>query len=319
MRRARGAVPRPAVSFGAPVSQPPSATERTAPVGLTPTDALLALMALIWGVNFIVVKAALDVFQPLAFNAVRFALASVALLVVAWGLRHRLPPRQYWVPLAVYGALGNSLYQLGFIEGLARTRAGNAALLMAANPVLTAAISHWRGHERLAPRDWLGLLLSSAGVALVVVGSGLAVGFGATVVGDVLVLGGVVCWALYGVGSQPLVHALGPTTMTTWTTVLGTVPIVFLGVPSLASQRWAEVTPAAWGGMLYASLGSIVTGYLLWARGIRVLGSTRVALYSNFNPVFAFLAAWPLLGETPTVWQVLGGSAIMLGMYLTRS
>jgi drug/metabolite transporter (DMT)-like permease len=280
---------------------------------------LLALMALIWGVNFIVVKAALDVFQPLAFNAVRFALASAALLVVAWGLRHRLPPRQYWMRLAAYGALGNSLYQLGFIEGLARTRAGNAALLMAANPVFTAVISHWRGHERLALRDWLGLLLSSAGVALVVVGSGLAVGFGSTVVGDLLVLAGTVCWALYGVGSQPLVRALGPITMTAWTTVLGTVPIVLCGVPSLATQRWAEVTAVAWGGMLYASLGSIVAGYLLWARGIRVLGSTRVALYSNFNPVFAFLAAWPLLGETPTVWQVLGGMAIVLGMYLTRS
>jgi len=71
--------------------------------------------------------------------------------------------------------------------------------------------------------------------------------------------------------------------------------------------------------VLYASLGAIVTGYLLWARGIKALGSTRVALYSNFTPVFAFLAAWPLLGETPTVWQLVGGSAIAGGMYLTRS
>jgi drug/metabolite transporter (DMT)-like permease len=107
--------------------------------------------------------------------------------------------------------------------------------------------------------------------------------------------------------------------MTVWTTVLGAVPILLMGVPSLVALSWPAVTLAAWGAVLYASLGAIVTGYLLWARGIRALGSTRVALYSNFTPVFAFLAAWPLLGETPTLWQVVGGSAIVAGMYLTRS
>lgn len=288
-------------------------------MGLTPTDALLALMALIWGVNLIVVKAALAVFQPLAFNAVRFPLAAVALIAATRLLGASLPERRFWGPLAMYGLLGNTLYQIGFIEGLGRTRAGNAALLMAANPVLTAVISHWRGHEHFGPRDWLGLGLSGAGVALVVVGSGVQVGLGHTVVGDLLLLGAVLCWALYAVGSSPLVHQLGSVPMTAWTTALGTVPIFLIGAPSLLDQAWEAVTPAAWGAVLYASLGAIVTGYLLWARGIKRLGSTRVALYSNFTPVFAFLAAWPLLGETPTVWQVVGGSAIVSGMYLTRS
>ncbi len=276
-------------------------------------------MALIWGVNIIVIKAALAVFSPLGFNALRFPLATVALLAVTWLMGHHLPARRYWVPLALYGFLGNTLYQIGFIEGLGLTRAGNAALLMAANPVLTAAISHWRGHERMGARDWLGIALSAAGVALVVIGSEAQVGFGATAVGDLLILGAVLCWALYAVGSTPLVHELGATTMTAWTTALGAVPIALMGLPSLAGQQWQVVTPAAWGAVLYASLGAIVTGYLLWARGIKRLGSTRVALYSNFTPVFAFLAAWPLLGETPTAWQVLGGSAIASGMYLTRS
>ena len=292
---------------------------RAASVGLTPTDALLALMALIWGVNIIIVKAAFAVFQPLAFNAVRFPLAAMALITVTRLLGHRLPPRRFWVPIALYGFLGNSLYQLGFIEGLGRTRAGNAALLMAANPVLTAVFSHLRGHEQVGRREWLGLALSGAGVALVVLGSGMEVGFGSTVVGDLMLLGAAVCWALYAVGSSPLVRELGSVPMTAWTTALGTVPIVLMGLPSLANQRWNTVTPAAWGAVLYASLGAIVTGYLLWARGIKRLGSTRVAQYSNFTPVFAFLAAWPLLGEMPTLWQVVGGSAIVSGMYLARS
>lgn len=287
--------------------------------GFTPTDALLALMALIWGVNVIVIKAVLDVIPPLGFNALRFPLASVVLLIATWWLGHRLPARRYWWPLTAYGFLGNTLYQLGFIVGLGLTRAGNAALLMAANPVLTAVISHWRGHERVGARGWLGLTLSAAGVTLVVVGSEAEVGFGATATGDLLILGATVCWALYAVGSTSLVRELGSTVMTAWTTALGAVPIALMGLPSLVHLRWRAVTPGAWGAVLYASLGAIVTGYLLWARGIKHLGSTRVAQYSNATPVFTFLAAWPLLGETPTVWQVVGGSAIVSGMYLTRS
>lgn len=264
------------------------------------------------------VKAALANFLPLAFNAVRFPIASVALLLIAGLRRTRIPERRYWKSLALYGMLGNSLYQLGFIQGLGLTRAGNAALIMAANPVLTALISHWAGHERFLWRHWLGIALSALGVALVVVGSGEAVGFGTTVVGDLLVLGAVLCWSLYAVGSRPLVHALGPISMTAWTTLIGTIPIVLVGLSSLGSQSWSSVTPGAWGAVAYASLGAIVTGYLLWARGMRTLGSTRVAVYSNFTPVFAFLAAWPLLGETPTLWQISGGGLIFLGLYLAR-
>jgi drug/metabolite transporter (DMT)-like permease len=298
----------------------PAGQARGAPVGLTPTDAWLGLMSLIWGINYIVIKAALGSFQPLAFNAVRFPVAALVLLGAARALGAPLPARRYWVAVALYGVLGNALYQIGFIEGLSRTRAGNAALIAAANPVLTAVLSHWRGHERFSGRDWLGIVLSAAGVVLVVLGSGLEVGgFGSTVVGDLLLLGAVSCWALYAVGSRGLVTALGPVNMTAWTTAAGTVPILLMGVPSLFRQQWTTVPLPAWGGVVYASFGAIVTGYLLWARGIRLLGSTRVALYSNFTPVFAFLAAWPVLGERPTPFQILGGSAIALGMYLTRS
>jgi drug/metabolite transporter (DMT)-like permease len=297
---------------GAPVG-------RTASTGFTPMDALLALMSLIWGVNYIVVKAALSSFQPLAFNATRFPIAAAVLVLAARAWGAPLPPRRYWLAIALYGVLGNAVYQIGFIEGLALTRAGNAALISAANPVLTAVLSHWRGHERFGVRDWLGLVLSAAGVVLVVLGSGLEVGFGSTVVGDLLLLGAVLCWALYAVGSRPLVQALGPVNMTAWTTAAGTVPIVLMGVPLLFTQHWAAVPAPAWGAVLYASFGAIVTGYLLWARGIRLLGSTRVALYSNTTPVFAFLVAWPVLGERPTPYQLLGGLAIALGMWVTRS
>ena len=72
--------------------------------------------------------------------------------------------------LALLGLVGNGLYQLFFILGMARTRAGIAALVVAADPRSTAIISHLLGRERLPLRGWLGIVLQLVGVACVVGG-----------------------------------------------------------------------------------------------------------------------------------------------------
>lgn len=286
---------------------------------LSRTEVLLLSMALIWGVNIIVVKAALSVFQPLAFNAVRFTVASVALVAIARSAGNPIPPRHLWGRIALFGTIGNALYQLGFIEGLARTRAGNVALILAANPVLTAVLSHALGHERLHWREWAGLMLSGLGVGVIVVGSGRDVGFGASVTGDLLVLWAALCWAVYAIGSRPVVAEIGAVPMAAWTIAAGTVPMVLYGIPQLTRQTWTGLSLPAWGALVYASLGALVTAYLFWARGLRDLGPTRSAQYSNATPVFAFLAAWAFLSEVPTVWQVAGGTAVFAGLYLARA
>ncbi len=285
----------------------------------TSTDAMLALMVLIWGVNFIVLKAALTQFTPMAMNAVRFGLAAVAVGAVALARGAAPPPRPALIRLALLGFLGNTIYQLGFIEGLARTRVGNAALLMAAVPVQTAVVSHLVGHERLRGRDVAGLVLSTAGIAAIVLGGGTAVGFGATLAGDLLILGATVCWTFYTIGLKPLADRHGAITVTAWTMGFGAAPLVLLAIPALVAQPWARVSAAAWGGVAFSSFGALVVAYLIWNRAVRRLGPSHTAIYSNFTPVVAMLAAWALLGDRPTAWQVVGAGGIFSGIYLTRT
>lgn len=275
-------------------------------------------MAIIWGVNIVILKATFAVLQPLALNTVRFTVASITLLLITRALGHPVPARRYWARIAVLGVLGNTLYQIGFIEGLARTRAGNGALIMATNPVFTALLAHWRGHERFTWRDWSGLALSGLGVGCIVYGSGRDVALGATITGDLLMVAGVFCWALYSVGSRSLMREIGPTVTAAWTMAIGIIPMVLISIPVVASQRWSAVTPAAWAALAYACFLALVVAYLIWARGIREVGATRVALYSNTTPVFAFLAAWAFLTEIPTPFQIAGGAAVFAAMYLTR-
>ncbi len=305
----------------AAASAEPAFAER--PRGLTGTDGLLVLMTLIWGVNYIVIKAIFAQISPLAFNAVRFPVAVAAVAAFAWAVGARRPPKGALPRLAVLGVVGNTCYQLCYIEGMARTRAGNAALIMAAVPVLTGVASHVLGHERLRWRDVWGLGLSSAGLTALILGSGVEVRFGGNataVVGDLLMLLSVVFWTAYTIGAKRLVDELGPTVTTAWTMGLGAIPLLLMCLPSAVAQPWRSVTPAAWAGtILVSSLGSLVLAYLIWYRGVERLGSTRTAFYSNFTPLVTLLTAWPLLGEVPTAWQITGAAGIFGALALIRS
>lgn len=290
------------------------------PVGFSGTDILMLLMVTIWGVNFIVMKAVLPAFDsPLTFNAVRFAVASVAIAAIAAASRAKRPPAVLLGRLALMGLIGNTAYQLAFIEGIAHTRAGNAALLMAAVPVEIAVLSHLLGHERLRPRDVAGLAIATAGIGTIVLGSGRDIGFGGTAMGDLITFGSTLLWTWYAIGMKPLSDALGPIVATAWTMVLGGIPLVLVGLPTALAQDWHRVRPAVWAGTLYSALGSLVIAYVFWNRGIVRLGPARTSLFSNFTPVVALLTAWPLLGETPTPWQLLGAAGIFSGIYLTRT
>src|SRR5438477_12503096 len=105
----------------------------------------LLLMSIIWGVNYSVIKYGAGIVPPLAYNGVRVSIAAVLLAIIAivWG--GSLPSRRDILALLALGALGNGVYQLFFIQGIARTRAGEAALVVGASPALMALFGRARG------------------------------------------------------------------------------------------------------------------------------------------------------------------------------
>ena len=295
----------------------PGRVESRARPGALLTDALLLLMALVWGLNYAVVKFGVRTFAPLAFNGVRVALAAVALVAIATlFVRDPWPSRRDILALLGLGVLGNGVYQVFFIEGVARTRAGTAALVLAAGPAIIALIGRLRGTERVTSRGMAGIALSIAGVALVMLGS--ARGGEDTLLGTLLILAGCVCWSLFTVLLQPYTHRVHGVRLTALTMVGGAIPLLLVAAPDLAAASWAAADLATWGAVAYSGLGALVVAYLIWYRGVRVLGPTRTGMYGNLQPVIALGFAWLTLREVPTLPQTLGAAAIMTGIVLTR-
>ena len=135
------------------------------------TDLLLLLMALIWGVNYISVKYATGQMPPLAFNGMRVTIAALSLILVSFAMRGGWPDRRTTIALLVLGALGNGLYQVLFIEGIARTQAGAASLVLAASPAFIAIIGRMHGVERVTRWRVAGIVASLVGMAVVVFGT----------------------------------------------------------------------------------------------------------------------------------------------------
>lgn len=282
-------------------------------------DAGLLALAVIWGANFSVIKVALEELAPLAFNALRFPLASLALLVLL-RLRGplRLPDRRDVPRVVVLGLVGNVLYQLLFIYGVDATTAGNASLLLATTPVWTILLSVGLGHERPPSRVWAGILATLAGMVLVVAGGeGVRVG-GASLVGDLLMAAAAVGWSVYTVGAREPIHRYGALAVTAWTLWVGTIGVVLLGIPSLAALSPGRVSAVAWAGVAYSGILSISLAYLIWYTGVRRLGNARTSVYSNLVPVVALAVAWVWLGEVPSGLQLAGAAVVLGGITLAR-
>lgn len=276
-------------------------------------------MAVIWGLNFAVLKYGTNVLEPIAYNAIRMTVGTVVLLALASVLAP-MPSRTDIGRLMLLGVLGHGVYQGFFIYGLAMTAAGTAALVVAASPAVIAIVGRAYGVERISRKAVLGIGLSFVGIAIVVFGSTQR-GAAATahVVGDLLILISVTAWAFYTTFLRDYTKRIEGVQIAGWTLLGGTIPIILVASPALLRTDFGAIAPLTWGAVAYSGIGAIGIAYLFWYRGVRIIGSTRTAMYAQLQPAIALLAAWPLLGERPTPWQVTGTVAVMGGLLLTRS
>lgn len=287
----------------------------------TRTDALLLTMAVIWGVNYSVVKRGAQLIPPLAFNAMRVGIAAVVLISLA-ALRGRpWPDGRDITRLLALGVIGNCLYQMLFISAITRTRAGSVAIVLASSPAWLALAGRIRGVEHISRRMVVGIVASIVGVSAVVLGGTATIADPvnpAPTLGNALALAGTLAWAVYTVLLAPFTHRVEPLQLVSLTMVGGAVPITLIALPQLVRTDWGAAGVEGWAALMYGSLLALVAALLMWYHGIRVLGPTRTAMYSNMQSIIALGAAAVALGEIPTLWQVAGAAAIMTGLLLTR-
>ena len=310
----------PSLGEGAPDAPPriPVLAHATAAERRAAELAVLAV-AVLWGGNFIVVKAATGVFPPVAFAFVRFAIAAVTLLILLRlreGTIHL--PRRDLLPIALLGGIGFGLYQILWTTGIRFVSAGDSALLIASTPVFTALLAVVAGSDTLTPAKLAGALISLAGVAIVV-GGGTGLTLGASLLGDALTLAAALCWAIYTAYGAPILRRHSPLRTTTWAIVFGTLVLMPLGVLQLGETGPAVLDVGILGALLYSAFLSAGIANVVVFHGVRLLGPTRITAFQFLVPAVAVVLGAVFLAEPILPAQVLGGAVIVAGIVLTRS
>lgn len=282
-------------------------------------DLLLLLMVTIWGANFSVIKLALRDFPQVPFNALRLLLATAVFLTVL-ALRRRDDERRLtradWGRLVVLGLVGHLVYQLCFLAGVARTSVANSSLIFGCTPVAVAIMAAVAGHDRLTRAQTAGAVLSLAGIYAIV--GPQAVVSSATLVGDVLVVGGMLSWSMYSVAAQPLLKRHSPIVVTGWSMAIGTAFYMVIAAGPMLRTEWEDISLFSWALMASSSLLALALAYMIWYTAVQRIGSARTSVYSNLTPVIAMVVAAVWLGEAVNVAQVIGAGLILTGIAVTR-
>ena len=284
------------------------------------TDLLMLLAILFWAVNFSVVKIALREFSPHAFNGPRLTLASLLLLGFLWRKEGRFKvERKDLAVLAGLGIVGNTFYQTLFINGIDRTTASTTSLVMTMTPIFIALMSAAFIRERMHWAGWVGILISFGGLYLVLFGGAPEVAFSSQALkGNLMILVGNFCWAVYTVFSKPYLEKYSPLKLTALTLAIGTLFYLPITVRDVLRLSWGSLSARSWAALLFSAVFAIALSYFIWYSSVRRIGNTKTGIFGNITPVFTVFFAHLFLGERVTIPEVAGAAVIFLGFYLTR-
>lgn len=281
---------------------------------------LLSLTALFWAGNSVVGRAARDLVPPVALAFWRWFFAFLFVVGFAWPHIRRDRPilLANWRWLLMFGLLAIAGFNTLLYSGLQHTEALNSLLLQSAQPPFILLTAFLLFRDRAAPRQIIGVLLSLAGV-LVVVSRG-----DPDVLlhlrpnpGDALIMLAISLWVLYSVllRFRPEVH---PLSFLAVTFAIGWVFILPIYGWELAHGRRIVVAPASFGSIAYVSIFPSLLAYACFNRGVELIGPGRAAVFLNLMPLFGALLAVGLLGERFTSAHMLGMALIGAGIALAR-
>ncbi len=284
-------------------------------------EAVLVLVAIIFGINPPAVKLGLQYLPPQSYNVARLVVASLVALVALWlSGSHRRPDRADLVKFFKLSAFGFFFFQILFTEGILRTTSGNASFVMCLLPLVVLILNKFYGLETITRAVVAGIACSLCGVALIVVGTGKEVSTASThLVGTMMILVSQYGYAYYTVFSKELLTRYSTYQVTAYLMTITAALLAAVTAPGLVEVNWLAVPAIAWASVLFSGILALCIGNFLWIWGTGIIGTSRVAIFNNLSPVFAVITAYFLLGETFGALQAAGAAFVFVGVYITRN
>ncbi len=279
---------------------------------------LLSLVSLFWAGNQVVGRAVAGEVPPIMLGCLRWFVATLIILPIAWrNLKEDWPVirENIWF-LAFLGIIGGGAINTFSYIGLNYTTATNALILNSAAPIFIVLFCYAIFGDRLTPLQSLGIAVSVAGVLTVVLHGDLtSLSSFALNRGDLLVTLGMACWGVYTafLRKRPKMAPLSFAAATFVASFLINLPLVLV---ELLMGIYPRATPTTFLATAYVGIFPSVLAYLLFNRGVEMIGANRAGVFTHLVPLFGAVMALVFLGEKPGLYHLAGFSLILLGVWL---
>ncbi|HEY7575576.1 MAG TPA: DMT family transporter [Thermoanaerobaculia bacterium] len=277
-------------------------------------------LMVVWGSTFAITKASVVEIPPLALSALRFLIAAAVLIpiVMARGGLANIPRPLPLGPLALMALTGVAIFHVGFNYALLYGSASQGAIVFALVPaaIALAAVTFLR--ERPSPRRIAGMVLSFAGVALVVAAGRGGAASPNPLLGALWMLLGVAAWAIYTVVAKRLA-GMDQVVVIAGTSAIGAAMLIPAAIVELWNRPLPNPTPRGWLGALFLGVVASAIAFVVYSRILRELEASLVGVFMNLDPIVGVLVAVLFLGETLTPRQIIGGVIAVAGMWLSAA
>ncbi len=278
----------------------------------------LLITVIIWGASFVATKIALEHLTPVELMALRLLIGLPAMILVL-ALRRIKPTFKpgAWKALALGSAVIAVHWFIQF-TGINHTTATNTGWLIAITPLVMVVASALFLKERLRRFLWLGVVVASIGVVLLISRGEFTSLSWLTSIGDWLVFASAHTWVIYTIITRDLLRTHSPLLITA--TVFTPMAVLTLGYVALTSdmQHLISMPSEVLIALLYLAILGTAIAHWFWQEGVSRLGAARAGTFLYIEPLATTAVAVPMLNEFFGISTAIGGGLVLLGVYLAE-
>jgi drug/metabolite transporter (DMT)-like permease len=278
---------------------------------------VILIQTFLGGATHIVAKSVTNDVDAVTLTFLRSVVSNLGLVLVCWmrGVRLKVSPKDRGM-LILLGILGTG-NQLLYMYGVHFTTAANGALLYGTTPVIVLVFSRILLGEKVTFKKTSGIVLAFLGVSIVIFERGISLSSSHTY-GNLIVLVAVCAWGLFTIFGKSMVVKYGALQTTSVAAFLGGAMLFPFGVFSASRFEFSLLNTMDWLGILYLGIGTSIVSYLLWYYALRRIEASKLAVFSNGQPIVAALLSVIFLQYTFTTAFLIGGTITVAGVVLTQ-
>lgn len=281
----------------------------------------LTFSVVVWGASFVATKVAVKEVSPVTVVWMRFTIG-VFILGLATVLRGQfaVPARNEVGYFALLGFLGITFHQWLQSTGLVTAAATTTAWIVATTPIFMALLGWLVLSEKMSWRLVLGILVAVVGVLIVVsngsIRSLVSGHFGSW--GDLLVMISAPNWAVFSILSRRGLKNYPATRMMFYVMAFGWLFTSVLFLYGRGFGQWSKLSLEGWLGIGFLGIFCSGLAYIFWYDGLKALPAAQVGAFLYIEPFVTVIVAALVLGETFLGVSLLGGAAILLGVWIVN-